>query len=201
MTNAIIIVSGLPRSGTSLMMQLLAAGGIPTLTDHIRAPDPDNPRGYYEFERVKKVKTDSAWLSEARGHAVKMVSQLLFDLPGHETYRVLFMDRDLDEVLISQEKMLTRLGRPVANRQDLKHAFRLHLSRVHKWLSEQPNFGVLRVGYADLVTRPADEIARINAFLGHRLDEQRAASAIDPALYRNRKASTVSHNCALPKVD
>jgi hypothetical protein len=201
MTDAIIIVSGLPRSGTSLMMQLLDAGGIPTLTDHIRTPDPDNPRGYYEFERVKKVKTDTAWLPEARGRAVKMVSQLLLDLPADETYRVLFMDRDLDEVLISQEKMLTRLGRPVANREELQHAFRLHLNRVQKWLSEQPNFAVLRVGYADLVTRPAVEIARINAFLEHRLDEQRAASVVDPALYRNRKESAALDDSAWPKVD
>ncbi|MCS6865158.1 MAG: sulfotransferase [Gemmataceae bacterium] len=187
MTDAIIIVSGLPRSGTSLMMQLLAAGGIPTLTDHIRTPDPDNPRGYYEFERVKKVKTDRTWLPDARGKAVKMVSQLLFDLPTDENYRVLFMERDLDEVLISQEKMLARLGRPAANRHELKQAFLWHLNRVHKWLLEQPNFAVLRVAYADLVTHPTEQIARVNAFLGERLDEQQAAAAVDPTLYRNRK--------------
>src|SRR5262245_11345976 len=106
MNTDIIVVSGLPRSGTSLMMQLLHAGGIAPLTDHIRTPDPDNPHGYDEFERVKKVREDTAWLPDARGKVVKMVSQLLIDLPPTEQYRVVFMDRDLDEVLDSQEKML-----------------------------------------------------------------------------------------------
>src|SRR5205809_5271301 len=104
MSTEIVVVSGLPRSGTSLMMQLLHAGGIPALTDHIRAPDTDNPRGYFEFERVKKVKEDAAWLPDARGKVVKMVSQLLYDLPATERYRVVFMERDLEEVLASQEK-------------------------------------------------------------------------------------------------
>src|SRR5262249_30630691 len=102
----IIIVSGLPRSGTSLMMQMLDGGGVPVLTDNIRAADTDNPRGYYEFEPVKATKRDATWLPAARGKAVKMVSQLLYHLPPGETYRVLFLERDLEEVLASQEKML-----------------------------------------------------------------------------------------------
>ena len=92
MDSEIIIVSGLPRSGTSLMMQMLAIGGVEVLTDHIRTADPDNPRGYYEFERVKRIKQDASWLPEARGKAVKMVSQLLYDLPTGEEYRILFME-------------------------------------------------------------------------------------------------------------
>src|SRR4051794_28994612 len=104
MNSEIIIVSGLPRSGTSLMMQMLAGGGLEAITDEIRTADTDNPRGYYEFERVKKIKQDASWLPEARGKVVKMVSQLLYDLPSGERYRILFMERDLEEVLISQEK-------------------------------------------------------------------------------------------------
>src|SRR5882724_9225667 len=106
----IIVVSGLPRSGTSLMMQMLAGGGVEIVTDAIRAADCDNPRGYQEFERVKKIKQDRSWLPEARDKAFKMVSQLLYDLPPSERYRIIFMQRDLDEVLASQEKMLERLG-------------------------------------------------------------------------------------------
>src|SRR5262245_40494991 len=111
MTDEIIIVSGLPRSGTSLMMQLLDAGGVEVVTDGVRAADPDNPRGYYEFEKVKQVKRDASWLPGVRGKAVKMVSQLLLDLPPTERYRVVFMERDLAETIDSQERMLQRLGR------------------------------------------------------------------------------------------
>ncbi len=185
----IIVVSGLPRSGTSLMMQLIFAGGVPALTDHIRAADTDNPRGYYEFERVKKVKDDTGWLPDARGKVVKMVSQLLLDLPAAERYRVVFMERDMDEVLDSQEKMLQRLGRPAAPRAEITRAFTFHLNRVHRWLAEQPNFAVLRVGYADVVARPAEEVARVNEFLGGVLNVEAACAAVDPTLYRNKKTA------------
>jgi hypothetical protein len=182
----IVVVSGLPRSGTSLMMQMIHAGGVPALTDHIRAADTDNPRGYYEFERVKKVKDDCAWLPDARGRVVKMVSQLLYDLPGTERYRIVFMERDLDEVLDSQEKMLIRLGRPVAPRAEIARAFGMHLNRLHRWLAEQPNFTVLRIRYADVVAHPQEQAARVSAFLGSRLDVATACTVVDPSLYRNK---------------
>src|SRR6516164_9351791 len=102
MDTKITVVSGLPRSGTSLMMQMLHQGGVEVVTDHLRTADTDNPRGYFEFEQVKKIKQDKSWLPATRGKAFKMVSQLLYDLPPGEEYRVLFMDRDLDEVLLSQ---------------------------------------------------------------------------------------------------
>src|SRR5688572_18254457 len=104
MPDEIVIVSGLPRSGTSLMCQMLDNGGIEVVTDGIRTADTDNPRGYYELEKVKKLKQDASWLPETRGKAFKMVSQLLYDLPRTERYRVIFMRRDLDEMLASQEK-------------------------------------------------------------------------------------------------
>src|SRR5215510_8114285 len=108
MDSDIIVVSGLPRSGTSLMMQMLDSGGVEVVTDNIRAADTDNPRGYHEFEKVKRIKHDASWLPGTRGKVFKMISQLLYDLPPGENYRIIFMDRDLDEVLRSQEKMLER---------------------------------------------------------------------------------------------
>src|SRR5258708_1873402 len=101
----IIVVSGLPRSGTSLMMQMLDHGGVEVVTDNLRAADTDNPKGYYEFEQVKKIARDTSWLSATRGKSFKMVSQLLYHLPPGEAYRIVFMERDLDEMLLSQEKM------------------------------------------------------------------------------------------------
>jgi hypothetical protein len=188
MNSEIVIVSGLPRSGTSLMMQLLAAGGIEPVTDHIRTADTDNPHGYYEFERVKKIKRDASWLPECRGKVVKMISQLLYDLPSTEQYRIVFMERDLDEVLESQEKMLRRLGQPTSPRDEMTHAFTQHLNRLNKWLTEQTNMVVLRVRYADVMSQPADELARLADFLAGRLNLTAAATAIDQSLYRNRKA-------------
>jgi hypothetical protein len=190
MNSEIIVVSGLPRSGTSLMMQLISAGGVPALVDHVRTPDTDNPRGYYEFERVKKVKDDATWLPDARGKVVKMVSQLLYDLPTTERYRIVFMERDLDEVLDSQEKMLIRLGHPVAPRAEIARAFEMHLNRLHKWLAEQPNFTVLRVRYADVIARPSEEVGRVNLFLGGHLNVEAACVTVDPSLYRNKRAAT-----------
>jgi hypothetical protein len=187
MDDAIIIVSGLPRSGTSLMMQMLANGGVEVVTDHVRAADTDNPRGYYEFERVKKIKQDAAWLPEARGKAVKMVSQLLYDLPASEQYRIIFLERDLDEVLLSQEKMLERLGRTPAPREAMKQSFLVHLERLHDWLRQRRNVEVLRVRYHDLLERPVEEAGRVSEFLGGAVDVERMAGAVDPSLYRNRK--------------
>jgi hypothetical protein len=184
---AIIIVSGLPRSGTSLMMQMLDNGGVPVVTDNIRAADTDNPRGYYEFERVKNIKQDASWLPATRGKAVKMVSQLLYDLPAGENYRVIFMERDLDEVLASQEKMLLRLGRPTAPRNQMKRSFTLHLDKLHVWLVAQQHLKVLRVRYNDLIQGPDAEADRVYKFLGGNINVERMAGTVDPALYRNRR--------------
>jgi hypothetical protein len=186
MKSAIIIVSGLPRSGTSLMMQMLQNGGVEVVTDNIRTADTDNPRGYYEFEKVKKIKQDASWLPQTRGKAFKMVSQLLYDLPSTETYRIIFMERDLDEVLLSQEKMLKRLNRKAAPREEMRRSYTLHLERLHKWLREQPHLAVLSTRYNDLVEQPAREAHRVSEFLGGGPDRERMAKAVDPSLYRNR---------------
>jgi hypothetical protein len=181
----IIIVSGLPRSGTSLMMQMLESGGVEVVTDNIRTADADNPRGYYEFEKVKKIKQDSSWLPGTRGKAFKIVSQLLYDLPEGETYRIIFMQRDLDEVLLSQEKMLERLARRTAPREELKRSYTLHLQRLRDWLPRQRRMQVLFVRYNELVRDPEQEARRVSEFLDGRADAARMAAAVEPSLYRN----------------
>jgi hypothetical protein len=189
MAQAILVVAGLPRSGTSLMMQMLEAGGADVVTDRVRSADADNPRGYYEFEPVKTIQRDASWLPAMRGKAFKMVSQLLYDLPSGERYKILFMERDLDETLRSQEKMLARLGRTAARREQMVRAYTLHLERLHAWLALQGNLAVLRVGYRDLLERPREQAQRVAAFVGAGLDVERMAGAVDPSLYRNRKAA------------
>ncbi|MDW8395607.1 MAG: sulfotransferase [Anaerolineae bacterium] len=187
--DAIVVVSGLPRSGTSLMMAMLAAGGIPPLTDGQRRADVSNPKGYYEYERVKKLPAgDADWLAEARNRAVKVISALLQHLPAQYTYRVLFMQRRMQEVLASQRRMLLDQGQPVDDADDaeLALAFERHLARVQAWLAQQPNMQVLYVNYNALIADPAPHVAAVNRFLGGGLDEAAMIQAIDPSLYRQR---------------
>ncbi|HEV3341305.1 MAG TPA: sulfotransferase, partial [Pirellulales bacterium] len=179
MHTEIIVVSGLPRSGTSLMMQMLDNGGIPVVTDGARTADIDNPKGYYEFEKVKAVKRDASWLAETRGKAFKMVSQLLYDLPASERYRVIFMERDFDEMLASQEKMLQRLGRSAAPRQEIERSFTLHLTRLHEWLAQQQHMQVLRVSYNELLAEPRGHAERVAGFLEGRADVEKMAGTVD----------------------
>jgi len=188
MDSEIIIVSGLPRSGTSVMMQMLESGGVEVVIDGIRTADTDNPRGYHEFEKVKKIKQDASWLPGTRGKVFKMVSLLLFDLPASETYRVVFMERDLDETLQSQEKMLQRLNRPAAPREEIKKGYVAHLKKLHDWLTKQTHIKILRVSYNDLMQNPEKEAARVSEFLDGKADAKGMVKAVDPALYRNRKS-------------
>jgi hypothetical protein len=192
MVPEIIVVSGLPRSGTSLMMQMLENGGVEVVTDNIRTADTDNPRGYYELEKVKRIKQDTSWLPLARGKAFKMVSQLLYDLPRGETYRIVFMERDLDEMLASQQIMLNRLGKRSAPREQMKQSYALHLERLHEWLRTQHHMAVLRVCYNDLVVQPAAKAGLVSVFLGGKPDVEKMAKMFDPSLYRNRKSLTMS---------
>ena len=184
----IIVVSGLPRSGTSLMMQMLENGGVEVITDRIRMADIDNPRGYYELEKVKKTKEDASWLPQARGKAFKMVSQLLYNLPPTEKYRIIFMERDLDEVISSQEKMLRRLGRSADTSDEMKQSFAVHLQKLQAWLQKQENMQVLRVSYNDLMENPKGQAERVNEFLRGGANVPGMAKTVDPSLYRNRKA-------------
>ncbi|RMG94746.1 MAG: sulfotransferase family protein [Chloroflexi bacterium] len=186
----ITIVSGLPRSGTSMMMKMLEAGGIPPLTDQLRTPDADNPKGYYEFERVKQLdKGDTAWLPDAVGKSVKVISALLKHLPSEYEYRVIFMRRNMKEILASQRKMLAHRGENPNDMDDEKMAmlFEKHLQTVREWLATQPNISVLYVHYNDMLADPWPYIEQINAFCGGSLNVKQMADVIDPNLYRNRQ--------------
>jgi len=187
----ITIVSGLPRSGTSMMMQAIEAGGIPVLCDHIRAEDDDNPRGYYEFEPVKKTKADPSWVPGARGMVVKVIYSLLYDLPLDYQYRVVFMERSMTEVLASQKKMLERRVQAGGGVPEDKMAalFRAQLVKFEYWINNQKNFLMLRVGYADMIADPETAVGRVNEFLGGSLDRDAMIKAVDPELYRNRRSS------------
>jgi Sulfotransferase domain len=185
----ITLVSGLPRSGTSMMMKMLEAGGLPVLADHVRTADEDNPEGYYEFERVKKIEHDQAWLDDARGRVVKMVSALLKHLPPTHRYKVVFMRRNLEEVLASQRQMLIRRGKPTDTTSDGKMAgfFASHLRRTEHWLAEQPNIDVLYVNYNELMHDAEPHCAVVVRFLGLPLDTARMASVVSDRLYRQRR--------------
>ena len=189
--NFVTIVSGLPRSGTSLMMQMLAAGGMPAVTDGRRVADPHNPRGYFELEAVKQTRTDTSWLAGAEGKAVKVVHLLLLHLPVDREYRVIFMERDLTEIIASQKAMLQQQGRPVANLPDSKLAeiFGNQLSQVRQWLSRNPNFQVLNLQYRNVIEAPSAAADQIATFLDGGLDPKGMAAAVEPGLYRQRGKS------------
>lgn len=187
----VVVVSGLPRSGTSMLMNMLAAGGLPLLQDGARPADTDNPRGYFELERVKRLgeDADKAWLRQARGQGIKVISHLLKELPAENFYRVVFALRDIEEVVTSQNTMLRRQGQvnPVDDAKALE-LYRRHLVNVKVLARTRPNFALLEVPYREAIASPAQVASRVNRFLGGRLDEARMAAAVDPSLYRNRAA-------------
>ena len=185
----VTLVSGLPRSGTSMMMKMLEAGGMTIMTDNVRTADEDNPKGYYEFERVKKIEHDQSWLEDARGKVVKMISALLKHLPPTYPYKVVFMRRKLGEVLASQRQMLVRRGKPTDTTSDEKMAafFTNHLRRVEEWLAAQPNIDVLYVSYNELMEAPEVHCAAVVRFLGLPLDPKRMAQVASGSLYRQRR--------------
>jgi hypothetical protein len=172
-----------------MMMRMLEAGGIEPLVDGVREADRDNPRGYYEFEAVKRTREDAAWLAQAQGRVVKMVYALLGDLPDGPAYRVVLMRRNLDEVVASQRRMLERLGRPTGTLSDERKAamFRTHLDRVERDLAARAGFACCVMQYNDLLADAAPHVARLDRFLGGGLDVAAMAAVVDPALYRNRK--------------
>lgn len=185
----VIVVSGLPRSGTSMLMRMLEAGGLPPLTDNLRAADDDNPRGYFEFEPVKKLKEgETDWLPQAQGKAVKIISALLPYLPPDYSYRILFLQREILEVLASQRKMLVRRGEDPnkINDADMAAYFQKHLEQVQEWLSRQNNISVLYLSYNRLIKNPSPEVEQIAQFLGRIINTSEMAAVVDPSLYRQR---------------
>jgi hypothetical protein len=187
----IIVVAGLPRSGTSMLMSMLLGGGVPLLTDGIRRADHSNPRGYFEYEPVKELdkNSDLSWLPRARGKAVKIISFLLTWLPETYDYRVIFMQRDLDEIIASQNKMLARREEPgdTAGDSRTRKVYEDHLTQVARLLASRRCFLSLSVSYRDAVEDPKRQARRISEFLDRSLDVDRMVATVDPQLYRNRR--------------
>jgi hypothetical protein len=184
----ITIVSGLPRSGTSLMMQMLDAAGLPVLSDGERKADTDNPKGYLEWERIKQLPKTPGLIAEAEGKVVKVISQLILSLPAGHEYRVVFMQRPLPEVLKSQDEMLRRRGNAdaITDNSAFEDAFQRHLIEVNKWLASQANVQVLRVHYHRVLREPKAVAEEVAAFLQMPLDIGAMVGQVDGSLYRNR---------------
>jgi hypothetical protein len=187
--DAITIVSGLPRSGTSMMMRMLEAGGLDIVTDETRKADEDNPKGYYELERVKQLKEDASWLAEAKGKVVKVISALLVNLPRDHVYQVVFMRRKMQEILDSQQEMLRRRGKPADPSADGKMAalYERHLKQTDDWMRRESNLSFVYVDYNVMLANPAEEAARVNTFLGGQLDYAAMVRVVDRGLYRQQR--------------
>lgn len=188
MKRSLIIVSGLPRSGTSMLMKMLEAGGVEIVTDNLRKSDIDNPKGYYEYEKVKQLQKDSAWLYTMRGKAIKVISFLLYHLPLSLSYKVLFMQRNMQETLASQKKMLDRLGQQndAVSDSALALKFETHLNKVTTWIATQKNMGCLYVNYNETLADPLTRAYDIQEFLQQPLNIEDMVAVVDPNLYRNR---------------
>ena len=188
----IVVVSGLPRSGTSMAMKMLEAGGLPLLIDSDQPSDVSNPGGSYEFELVKQLDKngDLTWLPSARGKGLKVSSWLVTRLPESYDYRVIFLQRDLDEVMDSQNAVLLQRGEPrgIEDPDSMRLIYSRHLDQVRSFLDERSCFTTLTVNYAEAVERPAAEAKRLAAFLHRSLDVELMAAVVDPGLYRNRSA-------------
>ena len=186
----IVVVSGLPRSGTSMMMKMLGAGGMDLVTDNIRTADEDNPKGYFELEQVKELDKadDKSWLQKHRGKVVKIICFLLKNLPDGHFYKVIFMHRDLGEIIASQNKMLDRRGESDKRGDDARmvELYNTHLRKVSFMLKDRPVFETLNVDHRDVISDPLTQAKRVSSFLGIDLDTAKMAQAVDPALYRNR---------------
>ena len=185
----IVVVSGLPRSGTSMAMKMLHAGGLSLVTDGKRSADEDNPKGYYEDERIMDLAraSDKSWLRESRGLGLKVISHLLKELPPDNNYKVLFIRRDMNEILASQAKMLARRGEDSQTDDErMSELFEADLWRARYQLNRGSHFDWLELHYRDFHADPQAQASRIASFLGQSLDVDKMAAVVDPALWRNR---------------
>ncbi|MBN1390907.1 MAG: sulfotransferase [Candidatus Thermoplasmatota archaeon] len=184
----VYIVSGLPRSGTSLMMKMLKEGGMTLLVDNIREADADNPKGYFEFERVKKLPRDASWLPVARGKVVKVLAELIKHLPDDQAYKIVFMMRDIDEIVVSQKKMMVRRGEDPekVHDEEMRALLRSYLKNLKIFVGRKNNMDVCYISYNDLMREPDLSIEEIVEFFDGGLDPQKMREAIDEDLYRNR---------------
>ncbi len=170
------------------MMQMLSAGGMTLLSDFERKPDDDNPRGYCEWEPAKLLAEQPDLIEAAEGKAVKVISQLLRFLPGGHIYKILFMERPLPEVLVSQAEMLRRRGSSVPVKDDvIAAAFTKHLREVQVWLGTRKDISVLSVPYRKLLDDPLTTARTVRDFLSPELNFEAMAGEVDAALYRNRR--------------
>jgi len=184
----IVVVSGLPRSGTSMMMKMLEQGGLQVVTDSLRTADDDNPNGYYEFETVKQMPSgQTAWLDGAQGKVVKVISALLEYLPSKYHYKVIFMERAIGEVLASQKKMLVnRQEESTISDAEMQDQFQKHVAAAKYWLARQPNLSVLYVDYNKMLAAPDPLCQTIADFLDMGLDVDKMRAVPNERLYRNR---------------
>jgi predicted AlkP superfamily phosphohydrolase/phosphomutase/tetratricopeptide (TPR) repeat protein len=185
----ITIVSGMPRSGTSMMMQMLHAGGLEILTDDLRASDENNPKGYLEYEKVKSLASDNTWIEEGQNKVIKVIAQLLQYLPASYQYKVIFMEREMEEIIQSQQIMLGKKAEvekkiyPAA----LAETFKKQLEKTRSWLKTHPQFDVLYVPYTEVINMPSEVAENLSTFLDADLDMEAMLKAVDKNLYRNRK--------------
>ena len=173
-----------------MMMKVLEAAGMEVFTDNLRTADEDNPKGYFELEQVKALKDgDDSWVKDATGKVVKVISSLLEYLPPSYKYKILFMRREIAEILASQKQMLIRRGEPSeGDDQKMAEQFQEHLKRVRVWLANQPNLEVLYGDYNALMAEPGPEIKAVAEFLGL-TDHLEAMLAVpDKKLYRQKAA-------------
>ena len=188
MNNNIYIVSGLPRTGTSLMMKMLEAGGLSVVTDDIRSADTDNPKGYYELEKVKNIFNDNDWLKTIKGRSIKMVSQLLLKIPKENTYKIIFMKRDLKEVIMSQKKMLINRKKklPLVNDDTLEKFYLNHLNKITSFIDQSSNIDVRYIYFNKLMKSPLSELRKLQNDFINNINMDNMIKMIDTSLYRNR---------------
>lgn len=183
----ITVVSGLPRSGTSMMMQMLGAGGLELYTDGVRQPDDDNPNGYFEHEMVKHLEANDGWVGSAEGKAIKVTSPHVLSLPLDREYRVIFMMRPIEEVVVSQREMLDHRGEVPPSFDAMREIWHRHVFEVLCSLkSDWEHFEVLEVRYRNVIDNPLEQAELVERFLELELDTDAMAAVVDPNLYRNR---------------
>lgn len=194
----ITIVSGVPRSGTSLMMQMLVAGGLIPLADGQRGADSNNPRGYFEWEKAKSLPREPASIAEAEGKVVKVISTLLFSLPNTFSYKVIFMERAIAEVAASQAAMVQNLGtrgRPIST-EAMAQALEAHVRQVKASLRLRPEMAVCWMDHQQVLRAPHASAITLQDFLGVQLDLIAMATQVDVSLYRQRQApASPSNHC------
>ncbi|MGV9141521.1 MAG: sulfotransferase [Promethearchaeota archaeon] len=182
--NTAIIVSGLPRSGTSMMMQMLKDAGVEILADEKRKADRNNPKGYLELQAIKKLDKDNSCLKNVEGKAVKVISHLLEYLPEDKNYKIIFMDRNMDEIIQSQQKMLKKELNDFPS--EVVNAFKKEIKNVELWVEENDNIEMIRINYSDVIREPEEQVQKILDFLDLDLNKRKMVEVVDPDLYRNR---------------